>query len=210
MLKIGERLQKERLRKGLTLPDVAKATKIRQEFLAAIETGDYKKLPSSAYIQGFIRNYAEFLELSVKETLAMFRREFDEREYIGVLPKSFTRKQKNLLSGLRFGSTTFVVALIVIFVVGYILFQYRSAFLSPGLSVVSPTENAVVVSQIVTITGKTEQNTTLTVNDLPVYIDKDGNFRKDLSVFSGQTTIVIKAENNFGRKTTILRHITVQ
>lgn len=209
MLKVGERLQKERIRQGLTIEDVAKATKIRPEFLSAIEKGDYKKLPSSAYIQGFIRNYTEFLGLPVKETLAVFRREFDEREYIDVLPETFT-KQKNVLSGFRLGPTTIMFGLVLLFIVGYMLFQYHAAFLSPMLSVSQPQDNAVISSQVVTVIGKTEPNTTVTINDLPAYTDKDGNFRKDVSVFSGQSTIVVKAENNFGRITTLIRHITVQ
>lgn len=209
MLKLGERLQKERIRKGLSIEDVARATKIRPEFLHAIEEGEYKKLPSSAYIQGFIRNYTAFLGLPIKETLAVFKREFDEREYINVLPDSFTKKG-NTLSGFRLGPTTMLLVVVIIFVVGYVLFQYHAAFLSPMLSLSTPSENAVISSQTVTVMGKAEPNTTVTINDVPVYIDKDGNFRKDVSVFSGQTTIVIKEENSFGRTATVIRHISVQ
>ena len=209
MLRVGERLQKERIRKGLTIEDVAKATKIRPEFLRAIEEGAYKKLPSSAYIQGFIRNYTAFLGLPIKETIAVFKREFDEREFIDVLPDSFTKK-RNTLSGFRLGPTTILLAFIILFVVGYMLYQYRAAFLNPMLTISIPQENAVISTQTVTVNGKADSNTTVTVNDIPVYVDKDGNFRKDLSVFSGQTTIVIKESNSFGRTTTVIRHISVQ
>ncbi|MDE2026159.1 MAG: helix-turn-helix domain-containing protein [Patescibacteria group bacterium] len=209
MLKVGERLQKERLRKGLTIEDVARSTKIRPEFLRALEEGEYKKLPSSAYIQGFLRNYTAFLGLPIKETIAVFKREFDEREYLGVLPDSFTKKG-NTLSGFRLGPTTILLAVIILFVVGYMFYQYRAAVFSPMLAVLTPTENATVSSQTVTVSGKAEANATVTINDSPVYVDKDGNFRKDISVFSGQTTIVVKEQNSFNRETTIIRHITVQ
>ncbi|MDE2588422.1 MAG: helix-turn-helix domain-containing protein, partial [Patescibacteria group bacterium] len=178
MLKVGERLQKERLRKGLTIEDVARSTKIRPEFLRALEEGEYKKLPSSAYIQGFLRNYTAFLGLPIKETIAVFKREFDEREYLGVLPDSFTKKG-NTLSGFRLGPTTILLAVIILFVVGYMFYQYRAAVFSPMLSVLTPTENATVSSQTVTVSGKAESNATVTINDSPVYVDKDGNFRKD-------------------------------
>lgn len=210
MLRVGDRLAEERKRQGLTIEDVAKATKIRPEFLSAIEKGDYKKLPSSAYIQGFVRNYTEYLGLPIKETIAVFKREFDEREYLGVLPDSFTKKQTSVLSGFRLGPTTMLLGIIILFVVGFMLFQYRAAFLSPALTVSSPSENATVSSQTVSVVGQTDANTTLTINDVPVYVDKDGNFRKDISVFSGQTTIVIKGENSFGRTSTVIRHINVQ
>ncbi len=45
-MNIGQRLREKRLKKGLTIEDIAKATKIRIGFLQAIENSDYKKLPS--------------------------------------------------------------------------------------------------------------------------------------------------------------------
>ena len=52
MIRVGQLLRDERVRKRLTIEEVAKATKIRTNFLSAIEKGEYKKLPSSAYAQG--------------------------------------------------------------------------------------------------------------------------------------------------------------
>lgn len=53
----------KRGKKGLSINDAADATKIRMSFISAIERGEYKKLPSGAYIQGFVKNYIEFLGL---------------------------------------------------------------------------------------------------------------------------------------------------
>ncbi len=50
MITAGQKLYEERIRRGLTLEEIARATKIRSSFLSAIEKGEYKKLPSSAYI----------------------------------------------------------------------------------------------------------------------------------------------------------------
>lgn len=210
MIRVGQRLQEERVRQGLSIAEVAKATKIRLQFLSSIESGDYKLLPSSAYIQGFIRNYAEFLGLPVKDTLALFRREFDEREYLGVLPESFTNKKASRLPGFRLGPTALLLGAIVLFVIGYVFFQYRSAFLSPDLTISSPKENATVAAQVVSVVGKTEQNISVTVNDDPVYVEKDGSFTKDVTVFSGQQVITVKAINSFGKKAVVTRHIIVR
>ncbi len=210
MQRVGERLQKERVRKGYSLEEVAKATKIRVPFLYAIEKGDYKSLPSSAYIQGFIRNYAEFLELPVRETLAIFKREFDEREYLGVLPKSFTKPEHSALPGFRFGWPSLLIILGLVFVIFYVIFQYRSAFINPPLTITSPEENALVSTQIITVKGKTDPNDTVTINDLPAFTDKDGNFKKDITVFSGANTITVKTVNNFGRISVDLLHIMLK
>src|SRR5579872_1705923 len=101
MVKLGERLLEERKAQGFSTEEVAKATKIRHEFIEAIEKGDYKKLPSTAYAQGFVKNYVEFLGLPEKELLALFRREFKEEEFLGVLPQSFMRPKEVSLEGVK-------------------------------------------------------------------------------------------------------------
>lgn len=210
MIRVGQRLEEERVRQGLSVAEVAKATKIRPQFLTSIEKGEYKLLPSSAYVHGFIRNYAEFLGMPVKNTLALFRREFDEREYLGVLPESFTKKHASSFPGFRLGPTALLLGAIVLFVIGYVFFQYRSAFLSPQLSIGTPKENATVAAQVISVVGKTEQNISVTVNDDPVYVEKDGSFMKDVTVFSGPNAITVKAINSFGKKSIVIRHITVR
>ncbi len=209
MISVGQRLSQERLSKKLSIEEVAKATKIRPKFIQALEKGEYNKLPSSAYIQGFIKNYAEFLGLPKREILALFRREFDEREFLGVLPDSFARK-KFVFSGFRLRTTTLLIIAGLIFVGGFLFFAYRAAFFNPPLSIISPQENAVVNAQTVTITGRTDPDTSVTIDDTPVFIDRNGVFKKDIMVFTGPRTITIKAMNKFGKKSQVLRHIMVK
>lgn len=80
MLKLGERLKEKRLEKGLSLEDVSKSTKIREDYLFSIEDGKYDELPSATHAQGFVRNYIKFLGLNEKEALALFRREVDSEK----------------------------------------------------------------------------------------------------------------------------------
>lgn len=209
MIRVGQRLQEERKKQGFTIEQVAKATKIRSSFLEALEKGDYKVLPSSAYVQGFIKNYAEFLGLPIRDTLALFRREFDEREFLGVLPSSFTKQEGVRLPGFRLRLTSIAFLLGVFFILGFIFYEYRSAFFNPPLSVTSPAENAKITTQVVTVIGKTDPNNIVTINDLPVFVDSDGGFKKDLTVFDGNTTITAKVVNSFGRKSILVRHIIV-
>jgi cytoskeletal protein RodZ len=210
MITIGERLAQERRKQHLTIEEIAKATKIREKFLEALEKGEYYKLPSSAYIQGFIKNYAEFLGLPVKETLALFRREFDEREFLGVLPTSFTKPKRQIFPGFRLGTTPVIIGMIFFIIIGFIFYQYRFAFFNPSISIVSPKENEIITTQTITVIGKTDANVTITINDAPVFLDKDGNFKKDITLFTGNASITIKVVNNFGRKSLLVRHVIVK
>lgn len=210
MIRVGERLKEERERQGHSLEDVAKATKIRLQFLKGIEEGDYSNLPSSAYIQGFVKNYIDYLGLPRKELMALFRREFDEQEYRGVLPENITAKKEISLNRVRIRQAVILGSAIIVGLLIYIFLQYKSAFFSPSLSVDSPKEQSVISSQTITITGNTEPNASVTVNNIPVLVDQAGNFQKEITVFSGNSIITIKSTNTFGKTSTIQRHITVK
>lgn len=209
MVHAGEKLSEERLRKGLTLEEVAKATKIRLSFLQAIEKSDYKNLPSGTYVHGFVRNYSRFLELPEYEILALFKREYSEKSSLKVLPEGLAKGSDFPLS--KFKATRILRALPLIFValLVYILFQYRAAIFDPSLKVSSPKENSVIASQSVVVIGKTDPNVTVFINSEAAVLDKDGNFKKTISVFPGKSTITIKSVNNFNRTTILERRIEV-
>lgn len=201
MITAGQKLKAARLDKKLSLEDVSSATKIKRIFLEHIEAGEYQKLPSDSYAHGFVRNYALFLGLNEKEILAVFRREFDPKNDIKVLPKGFESEEDFSVSGLRLRSRAFIIVGIFILIFGFILFQYRSAFLNPSLSIENPQENATVYSSRIEIEGKTDPDTTVYVDKQEVSVDGKGKFSKIIDVFPGKVIIVIKSINKFQRET---------
>lgn len=58
---MGTLLQKARIEQGLTIEEMSNRTKIRPQFLQAIEEGEYHLLPGTAYVKPFIRTYARAL-----------------------------------------------------------------------------------------------------------------------------------------------------
>jgi cytoskeletal protein RodZ len=210
MIRVGEKFLEERRRKGYLLEEVSKATKIRISFLQAIEKGDYKKLPSSTYAHGFVRNYARFLGLPESEMLALFKREYDEDSFIKVLPEGLAKDEDFALSKFKITQPLKILFLILIVLLIYIVFQYRSAIFNPMLSVSSPKQNSVISSQTIEVVGKTDPNTTVYVNSEPADLDKNGNFKKTIKVFPGKVKITVKSVNNFKRTTILERQIEVK
>ena len=210
MINLGEKLHEERTKQGLSLEEVAKATKIRVSFLSAIEKGEYHKLPSSTYAHGFVRNYVQFLGLPEKETLALFRREYGLEKDVRVLPEGLSKREDFPLRKIKFGQTIGIVLFLFVALLTYIAFQYRYALFSPPLEIVTPKENAIVMSQEIEVVGKTDSNSTVAVNGDPVSIDTKGYFKKTINVFLGKTTIIVKAVSGFGKEKTLLRHIEVR
>ena len=66
----GEILKETRLGRGLTIEQVAQATRIRPHFLEALERGDKSALPSPVQARGFLRLYAGYLNLPEDALLA--------------------------------------------------------------------------------------------------------------------------------------------
>ncbi len=69
MATVGEQLRAAREARGLTLEDVEAATKIRVEYLDALEQENLAALPDPVVARGFLRNYAQFLELDPEPLL---------------------------------------------------------------------------------------------------------------------------------------------
>lgn len=210
MIHAGIKLYEERARKKLTLEEVSKATKIKLSFLLAIETGEYVRLPSSTYAHGFVRNYAKFLGLPENEILALFKREYDGEKFVKVLPEGLLRHDDFPLKRIKLAQAFKILILIFIALLIYIIFQYRSAIFNPSLSISSPKENSIVLSQKVAVVGKTDSNSTVFVNNETASLDKNGNFKKTVNVFLGKGKIVVKAINNFNKSTVLERHIEVK
>ena len=210
MVRAGERLQEVRLEKDLSLEEVSENTKIKKSFLEYIEKGEYNKLPSVSYAQGFVRNYAKFLGLSEKEILALFRREFDEDKAYRVLPKGFESKEQFPSAGFKIKYTIVAVILVFSFLLLYIAFQYRYAILNPPLEVISPSQTDRIVSSRLEVSGKTDPNASVYINEALVTVDSNGNFNKTISVFPGKLIIDVKAINKFGRTTEVKRSVELK
>jgi cytoskeletal protein RodZ len=67
---IGQRLKRARKYRLLTLEKASEATRIRVPYLQALEADDYSVIPSAAQGRGFLRNYAEYLDVNLDEILA--------------------------------------------------------------------------------------------------------------------------------------------
>ena len=71
---IGQRLKREREARYLTLEKASADTRIRTVFLKALEADDYSVMPSAAQGRGFLRNYAEYLDINIDELIAEIQR----------------------------------------------------------------------------------------------------------------------------------------
>lgn len=126
MRTVGEILKKARLEKKLTLKEIEERTKVRKEYLKALEENRYQDLPSAAYTQGFIKNYSQILGLKPAPLLAIFRRDYKE-ETKTVL--NFGQEE-----GFRWTPKLTLISLLILailFFATYLFWQYRLLLKSP-------------------------------------------------------------------------------
>src|SRR5580658_4575635 len=77
MSSVGDTLRTERLRKNLSLEQIARETKINSHLLDAIETNQFDLLPRGVFAKSFVRQYARFLGLDEEEMAAEVQRAMD-------------------------------------------------------------------------------------------------------------------------------------
>src|SRR5205807_10400820 len=101
--------------------------------------------------------------LPKNELTALFKREFDEKRAFKVLPDSYVKTKEFPVKKVRIQQSLIVAFGILLIFLGYLLFQYRSVFVPPALTVSIPKQSA-VVSEDLTVSGRTDSDATVMVN----------------------------------------------
>jgi cytoskeleton protein RodZ len=68
----GERMRRERDKRGITLDSISQTTKISTHILEALEKEEFDKLPGGIFNKGFVRSYACFLGMNEEQVLREF------------------------------------------------------------------------------------------------------------------------------------------
>lgn len=77
---LGSTLQAARMGKKLSVVDISNAIHLSEKQIQAIENNDFSHLPEPAITRGFIRNYANYLEVDAEPLLREYRALVPERQ----------------------------------------------------------------------------------------------------------------------------------
>jgi cytoskeleton protein RodZ len=66
---VGQMLREARERMGLSVDDVVAKIKLASRQIVALEADDFKSLPETAFVRGFVRSYAKLLQLDAQPLL---------------------------------------------------------------------------------------------------------------------------------------------
>jgi cytoskeletal protein RodZ len=202
--KLGEMLRTAREAKGVDLARVERETKIRERYLAALESGEYRDLPGAVYTRGFLRNYGAYLGLDAEELIDLYRLETAstpvERQTLPTPPRPLaTRRARAFVV-----TPSAIVAGILTILVGgffaYLGYQFINFARTPDLRIIDPPGNVSGYTELeITIRGETEPNATITVDNLAenptVTADADGGFEVTVGLVPGSNVIELTADD---------------
>lgn len=206
---LGSYFKKVREQKSLSVKDVAERLHVHQRSIRAFEENKLNEFLAHVYARGFFENYGKLLELPIKDFLPYFEElwnaSWNREESVQKTPtysrSSFITPQRVLV----------LLAIIAMLGIGaYILWHAFSTARAPSLTLREPSENMITQEYRFTVRGSADPRFELTLNQLPVYIDKDGSFEKTILLQKGLNVISIQAKNSLGKTTTIERHIIVE
>jgi transcriptional regulator with XRE-family HTH domain len=110
---LGSALRTVREFHGVSLQDLADATRIRQTYLSALEAMRLDELPSRPFAVGYVRAYARHLGLDAEAAVERFRQEFPEHDE-GLRAPIGVRRERDPRLGLILAFGVLIVAAIVL------------------------------------------------------------------------------------------------
>lgn len=206
---LGERLKKAREDAGWNLKKFSDASKIQIKYLEMLEEGRYEKLPAFVYIQGFFKKYSEILNLPLDELVDEYKKETQNEKQIQLVKElPLIRSPWVIITPKKI--TWSIIIIIIVFVVGYLIYQLDFLIAAPMLSLEYPSEDISINRSSIEISGLTDYTAKLTLNGQQIFVEKDGRFRQEINLSPGVNTLKIESENRFGKKTEITRQIVVK
>lgn len=206
---VGEILSETRREQNLSLEEVADTTHLRLPHLVALEAGDYENLPGGVYSEKILETYANFLNLDLTGLKKIFEKENSTSKRLK--KSAFLQKisSKNFIVTPRLIEIS-VAAVFVILLLAYLGFEINNIFSAPNLSLLNPENNLTTENPTITVSGYTEKEVNVKINDQTIQTDAAGNFKETISLKTGLNIIKVSAAKKRSRENVIYRQVILK
>ncbi len=96
------------------------------------------------------------------------------------------------------------LAILSVFIIGYVLFQARNLIGGPVIQLVNEPQS-IQTNQMVLLEGETRNIVSLTLNGREIHTDEAGVFSERLVLESGYTIMTLRAADRYGRTESLQR-----
>lgn len=209
---LGERLRRRREEVGLTPQELAEEVQAPIKFVEGLERDEYDVFPAKVYGLGFLKKIlvtlaAEDSDGIIKEfgnewEVRMFRKQKE------LMPLPGTRKNFSVVTPARLwlgAGGILLLASLVFF--GTRLTRFVG---TPGLAIDEPPDSAAYSEPFISVKGKTEKESSLTVNGRELKIDGQGYFDETLELGSGVHSLEFLVKNRFGSERREVRNVFIK
>jgi len=208
---LGDNLREHRESLRLSLEKASRLINVETKYLEALENNDFKNLPPDAYAQNFLKKYAEILGLNPSTAVTLFKK---EKAIFDCTQKKVKKinKLKNVLhfiispSFLR-GTLLVIIALGILTYLGIKIYNITEP---PQLIINNLPTTFSTTEKSVSLTGKSESEALIEINDRQIVSDKNGNFNLTLDLQKGLNIIKISAKNKHSRANVLYYQILQQ
>ncbi len=192
--------------KGLSLKKLADMTGIALSHLENMARGNFEDMPSAPYFHGYIVRLAKALDFDAEEWWEQIKKEnlVKNSGPTDALPRNrFIRKSPVKL---------IVVAIIIIAVLAYLIFQIPRILGKPSVAITFPAENPYTASSnTITIEGTVKNADALYLNGDPVGVNTaNGSWQKSVLLQSGVNTFDVAAKKFLGGESDIVEQVIYQ
>jgi len=168
-------------------------------------------LPDDIYISAYLKKYCQVLDLNIDEILEQFKTEkgiTTDLKKDKVNTKKFIGSEKKSVLVITPKRATLVLGIIVICLVfGFFWHQLSYLIYPPNLKIIQPDSDITVSQKAIKVSGITDTDVNLTINNSEVHVDENGNFESMIDLNPGLNTIKVKIKDRFGNTNTIIRRI---
>jgi len=85
--------------------------------------------------------------------------------------------------------------------ISYGIFNARNLIIGPTIEIFTPTQDTETGENVFTVNGRAKNIAFISLNEKPIFIDKEGLFEEKLLLSPGSNIIEIKARDRFKNET---------
>lgn len=193
---LGDQFAEARAQRGINLDQAARETHIAFKYLEALERNDIGALPGEGYVRQFTKQYAAYVGLDPSRAwrLAQELIQQHQRRY-------FYIEQQQARPWPRIMRRAVVIGLMLA-VVAFLSYRVERIFVPPPLVVSEPADGSSLVEPQIRVSGSSEPEAEIIINNNPVLVDTAGRFTTLIDLQKGLNLIKITAKKRYSRERT--------
>lgn len=204
----GEKLRQARRFKNLKIEEVAKKINIKTEYLLALEDERLENLPAGLYGKKFIKEYAVFLGLNVKEIFKNWDAQIINDSHEDPFSRKILARHKFIIFPKIIRNLLLIAAITICFL--YLIFYFKKIILAPELIITQPSANLALTGTNILISGQTDPGAEVRINGEIVLNNNNGYFSQTVNLKKGLNNVIIKAKKKYSREQIVNRQILVE